>query len=220
MQWKIFLLSLSFFYSLFSKQTFFAPGENFDYDFLCIGFDRILAMEHHAVSARLLTLIYNNASVFEGEGRMKVFGNLLIQKYGPQLFLSWDVNTRVCSFCFQCHGSKILLFFVLQNIFQQFLVFKLLRHTRKQLQSAPPNPSNKVFDQDRILLTKQEALIRTIKRQCKEKDASLKCDFDPHLESYYERAIADFEGYMEKYKNDPESDFKLQVIVKGGNIKA
>ena len=63
--------------------------EDFDYDFMITGFDRILQMEHHVVTARLLSLVYNFSSVFAGEGRLKLFGGLLIQKYGYMLFLSW-----------------------------------------------------------------------------------------------------------------------------------
>ena len=60
------------------------------------------------------------------------------------LFLSWDANTR--------------------SIFYQFLVFKLLRVSRKDLQNGEVQNS-KVFDQDRMLLTKQEAIVRIIKKQ-------------------------------------------------------
>lgn len=175
-------------------------GENFDYDFMCTGFDRILSMEHHVVTARLLSLIYNHSQVFTGDGRVKLFGNLLMGKYGYMLFLSWDVNTR--------------------SIFQQLLVFKLLRMTRKQLQSPPPTPTPKVFDQDRLLLSKQEALVRTVKQQAEEKDPSLKREYDPHWETYVPKALEDFNLWMNKYNDNPEEPHKLQVVAKAPAFKA
>ncbi len=174
---------------------------DFDYDFLCVGFDRILGMEHHVVTARLLALIYNYSSVFSGDGRVKLFGGLLMGKYGAMLFLSWDVNTR--------------------SIFQQILVFRLLRQTRKQLQSQPV-ANSKIFEQDRILLTKQEALIRVIKMQADEKDPAKKRWFDPHWESYVPRAMEEWNTWMTTYQDDPEemAHHKLQMLAKSPSFKA
>ncbi len=174
---------------------------DFDYDFLCVGFDRILSMEHHVITARLLALIYNYSAVFVGDGRVKLFGGLLLGKYGPMLFLSWDVNTR--------------------SIFHQILVFRLLRQTRKQLQSQPV-ANSKVFEQDRILLTKQEALVRIIKNQAEEKDPAKKRWFDPHWESYVPRAMEEWNTWMAVYQDDPEEtmNHKLQVLAKSPSYKA
>ncbi len=174
---------------------------DFDYDFLCVGFDRILSMEHHVITARLLALIYNYSTVFVGDGRVKLFGGLLLGKYGPMLFLSWDVNTR--------------------SIFHQILVFRLLRQTRKQLQSQPV-ANSKVFEQDRILLTKQEALVRVIKNQAEEKDPAKKRWFDPHWESYVPRAMEEWNTWMAVYQDDPEEtmNHKLQVLAKSPSYKA
>jgi hypothetical protein len=53
---------------------------DFDYDFLCVGFDRILIMEHHVITARLLSLIYNFGGVFVSDGRVKLFGERNVVK--------------------------------------------------------------------------------------------------------------------------------------------
>ncbi len=173
-------------------------------DFVCVGFDRILSLEHHVITARLLSLLYNFSNVFVGDGRLKVFGNLLIARYGFQLFLSWDVNTR--------------------SIYHQILVFRLLRQSRKQLQSQPSvSTVSKVFEQDRILLTKQEALIRAIKLQTEEKEISKKKSFDPHLEVYATKAMEEWQGWMVTYNDctvDEVLQHKLQVMVKAPTFKA
>ncbi len=79
-------------------------------------------MDHHVINSRLLTIVYNHASVFSGDGRIKLFSGLLLEKYGYALLLSWDGNTR--------------------SVFMQLLVFKaLLRSVKRQLDE--PDPARK-----------------------------------------------------------------------------
>ena len=198
------LMQVEFWFKQLVQDKTVLPAD-FDYDFMCNGFDRILQMEHHVVTGRLLALIYNFSSVFSGEGRMKLFGSLLINKYGHMLFLSWDVNTR--------------------SIFHQLLIFKLLRVTRKDLQSPPPLSSPQgatsiQFQEDRVLLSKQEALLRGIKRQCEEKQAEKKeILFAPHWEAYYPRAMEEWNGFYASYLENA-FEHRLQVLQKAPQFKA
>ncbi len=158
-------------------------------------------MDHHVINSRLLTIVYNNASVFSGDGRVKLFSGLLLEKYGFSLLLSWDSNTR--------------------SVFMQLLVFKLLRCTRRVLQSQPPQHASlermRAFEQDRLLLTRQEALLRSVKRQLDEPDAANKHDFDTRLEVYAPRMLEEFDMWMSRYNDDQDDALthKLSLLAKG-----
>lgn len=56
-----------------------------------------------------------------------------------------------------------------------------------------------MFEQDRLLLTRQEGLLRGIRTQVEEEDASKKRFFDPHLEAYAARALEEWQVWMGQY---------------------
>lgn len=192
--------------------------ETFDYDFMCQGFDQILALDHHVVNARLLSILYNSSSIFTGDGRIKLFSGLLLTKYGPALLLSWDANTR--------------------SVFLQLLVFRLLRTSRHQLQSQvsarfcccssahcsqPPSlPADqmRVFEQDRLLLTRLETLLRTIKFQVEHKESPPQ--FDRHLEVYVARMQEEYNLWSTMYNEDEDEAklHKLSIVSRAPQMKA
>ena len=99
-----------------------------------------------------------------------------------------------------------------RSIFHQILIFRLLRHTRKELQGAPRD--NKEFGEDRILFSKQEAMLRAIKAQCDPKDGQKKeIHFDDHWSAYYEKAMEDWNEFYGVYLESP-FDHRLQVLQK------
>ena len=70
-----------------------------------------------------------------------------------------------------------------------------------------------------MLLTKQEALLRSIKQQSEEKDAAhKKIVFDPHWEAYYPRAIEEWNTFYNHYLEHPEDAHRLQVLQKAAQF--
>jgi hypothetical protein len=83
---------------------------SFDIDFFLLGLDRIVETDHHQVLMVLLTFIYKNADLFEGNARRQLFGNFLLRRHFYELFLHWDSAVR--------------------TTFHQILLFRLVRARR------------------------------------------------------------------------------------------
>lgn len=84
--------------------------DSFDIDFFLLGLDRIVETDHHQVLMVLLTFIYKNADLFEGNARRQLFGNFLLRRHFYELFLHWDSAVR--------------------TTFHQILLFRLVRARR------------------------------------------------------------------------------------------
>lgn len=88
----------------------------FDAHYFCTGLERLIELDHHQLTARILSLLYQYCSVFEGAIREIVLSDFLLAKYFFHLFLHWDD--------------------VVRNYFHQLVAYRIVRIPRSQLGSA------------------------------------------------------------------------------------
>jgi hypothetical protein len=77
----------------------------FDVAYFCSGLEMLLLLDHHQLSARVVSFLYNYAHIFAGDNRIVVICDFLLNKFFYKLFLNWDD--------------------VVRNYFQQFIIFKV-----------------------------------------------------------------------------------------------
>jgi len=176
---------------------------SFDINYLCKAIDVVLETDHHQSILKMLSFIYNNSDLFEGDARRKLFCDFLIKERFFQLFLHWDDAVR--------------------NSFQQMIVFKALRVKRSVLhsqgklhihelsgkemgssQEAVPSEDQDNF-LDAILFSKIEAYVKMVQEQLRDPSFNI---YPKSLEVYAPQALSDYKVYLSRYyqwERDPNA---------------
>ena len=127
--------------------------DDFDADRLCDALDLILRLDHFNLTAKLLAMLYDYGDVFAGAARIKVFGELLLEKHFYRLFCHWDDNVRSI-YC------QILAFRMLQTR-RKFLTPTYAEKRQRRVNKAVAFEHNSRQSVDTIILAKIEALTRS-----------------------------------------------------------
>jgi len=153
----------------------------FDCEYFCECIDRIVALEHHQLTSRLVTLLYANSHLFTGHIRKVVFTDCLITKHFFSLFLHWDETAR--------------------QYFLQLLVFKIIRKPRSEMAQDLNKLNNYSLDEnlDRTVYTKVQCYIQIAEENLRSAtlNKESKDNFYPeHWNIYVPRAISEFHTFL------------------------
>ena len=127
--------------------------DDFDADRLCDALDLVLRLDHFNLTAKVLAMLYDCGDVFAGPARIKVFGELLLEKHFYRLFCHWDDNVRSI-YC------QLLAFRMLQTR-RKFLTPTYAERRQRRVSKAVAFEHNSRQSVDTIVLAKIEALTRS-----------------------------------------------------------